>query len=104
LGRQGWVEIVRKHIERDPLAVHQRGWIGDTPLHWPKQELAARSRESTCSFFAIQTRRVRGKFMRQVPASVTVIAVLHFIFGGVGLLGDVCSGGMLIAATHASTA
>jgi uncharacterized protein len=33
--RQGWVEIVRKHIERDPLAVHQRGWIGDTPLHWP---------------------------------------------------------------------
>jgi ankyrin repeat protein len=35
LGRQGWVEIVRKHIERDPLAVHQRGWIGDTPLHWP---------------------------------------------------------------------
>ena len=33
--RQGWVEIVRKHIERDPLSVHQRGWIGDTPLHWP---------------------------------------------------------------------
>ena len=33
--RQGWVDIVRKHIERDPLAVHQRGWIGDTPLHWP---------------------------------------------------------------------
>jgi ankyrin repeat protein len=33
--RQGWIEIVRKHIERDPLSVHQRGWIGDTPLHWP---------------------------------------------------------------------
>jgi len=33
--RQGWIDIVRKHIERDPLAVHQRGWIGDTPLHWP---------------------------------------------------------------------
>jgi ankyrin repeat protein len=33
--RQGWAEIVRKHIERDPLAVHQRGWIGDAPLHWP---------------------------------------------------------------------
>jgi ankyrin repeat protein len=33
--RQGWVNIVHKHIERDPLAVHQRGWIGDTPLHWP---------------------------------------------------------------------
>ena len=33
--RQGWTEIVKKHIEKDPLAVHQRGWIGDTPLHWP---------------------------------------------------------------------
>ena len=33
--RQGWHEIVRKHIEADPLSVHQRGWIGDTPLHWP---------------------------------------------------------------------
>jgi ankyrin repeat protein len=33
--RQGWIEIVRKHIERDSLAVHQRGWIGDSPLHWP---------------------------------------------------------------------
>ena len=34
-GREGWIEIVRKHIEADPLSVHQRGWIGDTPLHWP---------------------------------------------------------------------
>ncbi len=33
--RQGWADLVRRHIERDPLAVHQRGWIGDTPLHWP---------------------------------------------------------------------
>lgn len=33
--RQGWVDIVRQHLDRDPLAVHQRGWIGDTPLHWP---------------------------------------------------------------------
>jgi ankyrin repeat protein len=33
--RQRWVDIVRQHLERDPLAVHQRGWIGDTPLHWP---------------------------------------------------------------------
>jgi ankyrin repeat protein len=32
--RQGWAEIVRKHIERDPLSVHQRGWISDVPLHW----------------------------------------------------------------------
>lgn len=34
-GRQGWIDLVRRHIARDPLAVHQRGWIGDTPLHWP---------------------------------------------------------------------
>lgn len=33
--RQGWLDLVRKHIAADPLAVHQRGWIGDTPLHWP---------------------------------------------------------------------
>ena len=34
-GRQGWTDIVRKHIEIDPLTPHQRGWIGDTPMHWP---------------------------------------------------------------------
>ena len=34
-GREGWIDIVRRHIEVDPLSVHQRGWIGDTPLHWP---------------------------------------------------------------------
>ena len=34
-GRQGWPEIVREHLKRDPLSVHSRGWIGDTPLHWP---------------------------------------------------------------------
>jgi ankyrin repeat protein len=34
-GRQGWIKQVRLHLSRDPLAVHQRGWIGDTPLHWP---------------------------------------------------------------------
>ncbi len=33
--REGWADVVRQHIERDPLSVHQRGWIGDTPLHWP---------------------------------------------------------------------
>jgi ankyrin repeat protein len=32
--RMGWTDIVRRHIERDPLSVFQRGWIGDTPLHW----------------------------------------------------------------------
>jgi ankyrin repeat protein len=33
--REGWVELVRKHIAADPLSVSYRGWIGDTPLHWP---------------------------------------------------------------------
>lgn len=33
--RAGWAEIVKKHIENDPLSVYQRGWIGDSPLHWP---------------------------------------------------------------------
>ena len=32
--RAGWTEIVSEHIDRDPLSVHQRGWIGDVPLHW----------------------------------------------------------------------
>ena len=33
--REGWTDIVRSHIAADPLSVHQRGWIGDSPLHWP---------------------------------------------------------------------
>ena len=33
--REGWTEIVRRHIAADPLSVYQRGWIGDSPLHWP---------------------------------------------------------------------
>lgn len=33
--RQGWIDLVRAHIDMDPLSVHQRGWIGDTALHWP---------------------------------------------------------------------
>ena len=33
--RAGWTDIVKKHLELDPLSVHQRGWIGDSPLHWP---------------------------------------------------------------------
>ena len=32
--RFGWLEIVKKHIRHDRLAVHQRGVIGETPLHW----------------------------------------------------------------------
>jgi ankyrin repeat protein len=34
-GRQGWIEIVKRHIAADPLSIHQRGWIGDSPVHWP---------------------------------------------------------------------
>lgn len=34
-GRAGWSDIVKKHIEADPLSVYQRGGIGDSPLHWP---------------------------------------------------------------------
>ncbi|MDQ2733104.1 MAG: ankyrin repeat domain-containing protein [Armatimonadota bacterium] len=34
-GRAGWSDIVKKHIQSDPLSVYQRGWIGDSPLHWP---------------------------------------------------------------------
>lgn len=34
-GRAGWGDLVKAHILADPLVVHQRGWIGDTPLHWP---------------------------------------------------------------------
>ena len=33
--REGWTEVVRKHLQTDPLSVHQRGWVGDSPLHWP---------------------------------------------------------------------
>jgi len=29
--------IVRAHIAADPLSVHQRGWIGDTPMHWASE-------------------------------------------------------------------
>lgn len=32
--RLGFKDVVRKHLELDPLSVHQRGWLGDTPLHW----------------------------------------------------------------------
>lgn len=33
--REGWADVVARHIEADPLSVYQRGWIGDSPLHWP---------------------------------------------------------------------
>lgn len=33
--RIGWLDRVRLHVERDPLAVYRRGCIGETVLHWP---------------------------------------------------------------------
>lgn len=32
--RNGWLDMVRQHIAINPLAVHSRGVIGETPLHW----------------------------------------------------------------------
>jgi len=32
--RFGWLEVVLRHLCQDRLAVHRRGVIGETPLHW----------------------------------------------------------------------
>jgi len=32
--RLGWITVVQKHLALDRLAVHRRGVIGETPLHW----------------------------------------------------------------------
>ena len=32
--RNGWADVVTKHLSKDKLAVHRRGVIGETPLHW----------------------------------------------------------------------
>ena len=32
--RNGWADVVAKHIERAPLSVYRRRVLGDTPLHW----------------------------------------------------------------------
>ena len=32
--RNGWLALVEQHIQKDSLAVHRRGVIGETPLHW----------------------------------------------------------------------
>ena len=32
--RNGWIDLVQKHLAKDKLAVHRRGVIGETPLHW----------------------------------------------------------------------
>ena len=33
--RFGMLDVIRKHVELDPLAVYRRGCIGETVLHWP---------------------------------------------------------------------
>jgi uncharacterized protein len=32
--RNGWLDLVKKHLDKDRLAVHRRGVIGETPVHW----------------------------------------------------------------------
>ena len=63
--RSGWVDIVRRHIEADPLAVHQRGWLGDTPLHWPAHnghvEIVEILLNAGADFEADETNWVGGK-------------------------------------------
>jgi len=79
--RQGWVEIVRKHIKRDPLAVHQRGWIGDTPLHWPSHnnyaEIVTMLLEAGAEIEADEINCYGGKPLHwaseHAPASVRVL-------------------------------
>lgn len=48
--RNGWLELVEQHIQRDSLAVHRRGVIGETPLHWSahngQQEIVQRLLEA----------------------------------------------------------
>jgi hypothetical protein len=34
---------------------------------------------------------------KTAPASLTVIAILHFVFGGIGVLQDTCAGAMMVA-------
>jgi uncharacterized protein len=63
--REGWVEIVRKHLAADPLSVYQRGWIGDTPLHWPAHnghiEIVALLLDAGASIEADETNCYGGK-------------------------------------------
>jgi ankyrin repeat protein len=79
--RQGWGDIVKKHIERDPLAVYQRGWIGDTPLHWPSHnnyaEIVTMLLEAGADIEAEEINCYGGKPLHwaseHAPASVRVL-------------------------------
>jgi uncharacterized protein len=79
--REGWVEIVRKHIEADPLSVHQRGWIGDTPLHWPSHngqvEIVEMLLDAGASIEADETNCYGGKALHWAsehsPATVELL-------------------------------
>ncbi len=80
-GRMGWAEIVAKHIERDPLSVHQRGWIGDSPLHWPSHnnhaEIVRMLLDAGAVVDADETNWIGGKPLHwaseHAPASVRVL-------------------------------
>jgi ankyrin repeat protein len=73
--REGWIEIVRKHIERDPLSVHQRGWIGDAPLHWPSHnnnvEIVALLLDAGADITATAVSRSTGQVSTRRPQSAS---------------------------------
>ncbi len=79
--REGWIDLVRKHIALDPLAVHQRGWIGDTPLHWPAHnnfaEIVTLLLAAGADVNADEIRWIGGKPLHwaseHAPASVEVL-------------------------------
>jgi len=79
--REGFDHIVAKHIERDPLAVHQRGWIGDSPLHWPSHnnhaQIVTRLLDAGAAINADEINWIGGKPLHwaseHAPASVRVL-------------------------------
>jgi len=79
--REGWVEIVCGHIAADPLSVHQRGWIGDSPLHWPAHnghcEIIALLLDAGADIEADETNCYGGKPLHwaseHAPAAVEVL-------------------------------
>jgi len=79
--REGWTNIVRRHIAADPLSVHQRGWIGDSPLHWPAHndhcEIVALLLDSGADIEADETNCYGGKPLHwaseHAPAAVELL-------------------------------
>lgn len=79
--REGWIDIVRRHLAADPLSVFQRGWIGDTPLHWPAHnghvEIARMLLEAGAAIEADETNCYGGKPLHwaseHAPATVELL-------------------------------